>query len=32
LEIWDEEQWNKYKTGAESESTEIAEAMGELGV
>lgn len=32
LEIWDEEAWNKYKTGAESESTEIAEALGELGV
>lgn len=32
LEIWDEEKWNKYKQGAENESTEIAEALGELGV
>jgi len=32
LEIWDEEKWNKYKEGAENESTEIAEALGELGV
>ncbi|PLX28091.1 cell division/cell wall cluster transcriptional repressor MraZ [Candidatus Parcubacteria bacterium] len=32
LEIWDEENWDKYKTEAEAESTEIAEALGELGV
>jgi MraZ protein len=32
LEIWNEELWDKYKNGAESESAEIAEAMGELGV
>ncbi len=32
LEIWDEAVWNKYKTGAERESNNIAEAMGELGV
>lgn len=32
LEIWDEENWNKYKQKAESSSTEIAEALGELGV
>jgi len=32
LEIWDEEKWNNYKQGAENESTEIAEALGELGV
>ncbi|MBU0619744.1 MAG: division/cell wall cluster transcriptional repressor MraZ [Patescibacteria group bacterium] len=32
LEIWDETIWNKYKTGAESKSSDIAEAMGELGV
>jgi len=32
LEIWDEETWDKYKQSAESESTEIAEALGELGV
>lgn len=32
LEIWDEGTWNQYKTGAEKESSEIAEALGELGV
>lgn len=32
LEIWDETNWNKFKTGAEKESTSIAEALGELGV
>lgn len=32
LEIWDEEAWEKYKKGAESESSEIAETLGELGV
>ena len=32
LEIWDEEQWKKYKTGTEKNSEEIAEAMGELGI
>jgi MraZ protein len=32
LEIWDEITWNKFKTGAEKESTSIAEALGELGV
>ncbi len=32
LEIWDETNWNKFKTGAEKESTNIAEALGELGV
>jgi MraZ protein len=32
LEIWDEETWEKYKTGAEKESAEIAETLGELGV
>ncbi len=30
LEIWDEDAWNKYKTGAEKENTDIAEALGEL--
>ncbi len=32
LEIWDESKWNNYKTGAEKESVEIAETLGELGV
>lgn len=32
LEIWDEVVWNKYKTGAEQKSGDIAEALGDLGV
>src|SRR6056297_1291927 len=32
LEIWDEEKWNNYKKGAESNSADIAEALGEMGV
>lgn len=32
LEIWDEANWNKFKTGAEKDSTNIAETLGELGV
>jgi MraZ protein len=32
LEIWDEESWNKFKSGAEKESASIAEGLGELGV
>ena len=32
LEIWDQDLWEKYKTNAENDSTEIAEALGELGV
>ncbi|MFW0837705.1 MAG: division/cell wall cluster transcriptional repressor MraZ [Candidatus Komeilibacteria bacterium] len=32
LEIWDETIWNKYKQNTEASSTEIAEALGELGV
>jgi MraZ protein len=32
LEIWDEDSWDKYKSGAEKESTNIAESLGELGV
>ncbi len=32
LEIWDETAWNKYKQGTEKKSTDIAEALGELGV
>lgn len=32
LEIWDENEWNKYKAGTDKESGEIAEALGEMGV
>lgn len=32
LEIWDEATWNKYKKGAEENSADIAEALGEMGV
>ncbi len=32
LEIWDTLAWNKYKQGTEKNSSDIAEAMGELGV
>lgn len=32
LEIWDELTWQKYKSGTEKSSTDIAEALGELGV
>jgi MraZ protein len=32
LEIWDEEEWTKYKNQTESESVNIAEQMGELGI
>lgn len=32
LEIWDEEAWEKYKASTEKESSEIAEALSELGV
>ena len=32
LEIWEESRWNKYKTGTERQSSDIAEALGELGV
>lgn len=32
LEIWDESVWKKYKSGTEAESSEIAEALGEMGV
>lgn len=32
LEIWDETAWEKYKTKAEKNSNDIAEALGELGV
>lgn len=32
IEIWNEDAWQQYKAKTESESDEIAEAMGELGV
>lgn len=32
LEIWDEEEWNKYKGATEENSGDIAEQLGELGV
>lgn len=32
LEIWDEDAWNAYKTKTESQSDEIAERLGELGI
>ena len=32
LEIWDEVLWEKYKSGTEKNSGDIAEALGELGV
>lgn len=32
LEIWDEDKWEAYKNGAESESTEIAEMLGASGI
>jgi MraZ protein len=32
LEIWDEDNWNKYKKGIEKQSGDIAEALEGLGV
>ena len=32
LEIWDENNWEKYKRKTEKESGDIAEKLGELGV
>ncbi len=32
LEIWDENNWEKYKRKTEKESEDIAEKLGELGV
>lgn len=32
LEIWDQTSWKKYTSGTEQQSTDIAEALGELGV
>jgi MraZ protein len=32
LEIWDEEEWNKYKAVTEANSNQIAEELGDLGI
>ncbi len=32
VELWSEEEWEKYKLQTESSSNDIAEALGELGV
>ena len=32
LEIWDEDKWNAYKQETEKNSTDIAEALNDLGV
>jgi MraZ protein len=32
LEIWDEADWNKYKSEAEKNSNAIAEELGDLGI
>jgi len=32
MEIWDEKKWEAFKKEAEEDSSEIAEALGELGV
>ncbi|MBT3689835.1 division/cell wall cluster transcriptional repressor MraZ [bacterium] len=32
LEIWEEKAWEKYKASTEKDSSNIAEALGELGV
>ena len=32
LEMWDQAAWEKYKQGTENQSTDIAEALGELNV
>lgn len=32
VEIWDEEEWNKYKNKTENASDEIAEKLGQLGI
>lgn len=31
-EIWDEAKWQKYRTGVEAKTDEIAERLGELGI
>ena len=32
LEIWDEDEWNKYKLATEANSNQIAEELGDLGI
>lgn len=32
LEIWDENNWNKYKNNTEKQSAKIAEELGEIGL
>ncbi len=32
IEIWDEDEWNRYKSKTESASDEIAEKLGQLGI
>ncbi len=32
LELWDKESWERYRSGAERQSGDIAEALSELGV
>ena len=32
LEIWNEKDWDKYKSGAEKNNNNIAETLGELGI
>jgi len=32
IEIWNEEEWQQYKANTEKESSNIAEALGQLGV
>ena len=32
LEIWNQDAWDKYKTEMESQSEEVAQSLGELGV
>jgi MraZ protein len=32
IEVWDEEEWKKYKSKTENASDEIAEKLGELGI
>lgn len=32
LELWDKNAWEKYRSGTERQSGDIAEALGELGV
>jgi MraZ protein len=32
LEIWEESEWNKYRSGNDKNSNRIAESLGELGI